>query len=164
MTASPFSRICRGGAKKLIECNDKYAEMSGYTREELLAVGDPESLAVTHGSPGEFEENQRKSLAYEPYSGSFSWKRPDGRENYIKYNTAFIYAGGKKLKIGIDHDITNLVKAEKELERHRQRLESLVAERTVELLQVTRELETAQSAIHGFEKQVRKLREERSRE
>ena len=117
------------GRQKMIDCNRSYAEMSGYSREDLLETGFTPDLAVSNNTPEEEAEIQRRLLDGRPYRGSMSWCRPDGAENYIEYRAASLEVGGRKLVIGIDHDVTERRLAEKALreseETHRALIEGL---------------------------------------
>jgi len=118
---------------RLLQCNDRYVELSGYTREELLAAEDTTELAETYGGPEVRRERRKRWSQGEAYTGSFSWKRPDRKENYIEFTAAFIQLGQRRLRIGIDHDITDHVLAERKLRERGEQLKGLVGVRTMEL-------------------------------
>ena len=100
--------------RKLIDCNEQYALMSGRTHDELLRIGNTKAFQVTIG---EFQDNPRlESLtAKKEFSGSFFWMRPDGKKNVIEYTGVPIMWRGKRYTIGIDRDITERVQAEKQI-------------------------------------------------
>ncbi len=101
------------GSRVLIECNHQYAEMSGYSREELIQI--------SHNTPQQETKNQKKILSGQPFTGIFSWIRPDEEENYIDYTAVPLDINGKKLTIGIvDHNITERKQAEETLIRSEQ--------------------------------------------
>jgi PAS domain S-box-containing protein len=107
--ADPFKR-------KLIECNERYAFMAGRSREELLQTGYTQKFQI---SQEEYANNNRlEALAEErEYKGSFSWVRPDGKENVIEYVGRPIKWRGKSYSIGIDRDITERKRVENELRK-----------------------------------------------
>jgi PAS domain S-box-containing protein len=87
--------------RKLIDCNSKYAEMSGHSREELLKIGYLESLFITLS-----EDNSKAIKNKKVFKGSYSWKRPDGKDNIVEYTAVPIKMHGKTYTIGIDRDVT----------------------------------------------------------
>jgi PAS domain S-box-containing protein len=95
--------------RRLVFCNDRYVEMSGYTRMELLTCADHiddflEVQAREGKMPATPAESYRSGV---PQSGTCSWKRPDGRENYFEYTTVPMLIDGRPHLIGIDRDITD---------------------------------------------------------
>jgi PAS domain S-box-containing protein len=101
--------------RRLVECNPRYAELAGRSRQELIARGSTSGLAVSLS-----EENVESIEGGVAFRGSFSWIRPDGRENFIEYAAMPIEMQGKKFTIGIDRDVTEARKTE-ELVRESQR-------------------------------------------
>ncbi|MHC4479766.1 MAG: PAS domain S-box protein, partial [Planctomycetota bacterium] len=65
------------GTRRLIYCNDRYVEMSGYTREELEGADDLNKLTDPHLSEEERQQWSEHMLKGLPFSGVSSWKRPD---------------------------------------------------------------------------------------
>ncbi len=93
--------------RRLIECNPQYATFAGRSREELLSGG------ITSGMTVSLSGLNVKSIERgTAFRGSFSWMRPDGRENIIEYTAMPIEMRGKKYTIGIDRDVTDARKAE----------------------------------------------------
>jgi PAS domain S-box-containing protein len=112
--------------RKLVECNERYAVMAGRSREELLKRG------ITHGLHRTLEdaanENRLESLVDgRTYRGSFSWIRPDGKNNTIEYVGVPITWRGKSYSIGIDRDITERKKSELELRSSHAQLHALAS-------------------------------------
>jgi PAS domain S-box-containing protein len=110
--------------RKLIECNTKYAEMAGRTREELLKIGSTQSISrpLSH-------DNAQSINQVAAFHGMFSWIRPDGKENIIEYNAVPIEMGGKTCTIGIDHDVTERTKADLQIKEQIR----IIAEQNIEL-------------------------------
>jgi PAS domain S-box-containing protein len=100
--------------RELVECNDRYAVMAGRSREELLQLKNLERLqiALDHTANKNRLESLESGTAFQ---GTFSWLRPDGKENVIEYLAKSITWRGKKYMIGIDREITGRKRAENEL-------------------------------------------------
>ena len=112
--------------RKLIECNARYANMAGRTREELLEIGNLQGLMI----PLEDTTNNNRLKSLEngtAYQGYSSWIRPDGKENAVEYIGMPITWRGKTYTIGIDRDITERKLAEKKMEKYSQELKELNA-------------------------------------
>jgi PAS domain S-box-containing protein len=96
-----FEESSGDSPRTLVECNEQYALMAGRTRKELLERGSTEGLARTLT-----EDNTTSIRNGRPFHGSFTWLRPDGRDNIIEYTAVPIEMRGKKFTIGIDRDVT----------------------------------------------------------
>jgi PAS domain S-box-containing protein len=102
--------------RKLIECNERYAMMAGRSREELLRLGSTQELQITLENMA--NTNRLESLKGDKsYRGSFSWIRPDGKDNVIEYMAMPIIWRGNAYSIAIDRDITERKKTENELRK-----------------------------------------------
>jgi len=100
--------------RRLVYCNDRYVEMSGYTRQQLEGVDDIAQLQITSGAEDDrlFDRLLEEGL---PSRGTGSWRRPDGRENVFEWTGVRFEAGGKVRVIGIDRDITDQRRTEAKL-------------------------------------------------
>jgi PAS domain S-box-containing protein len=106
--------------RKLIECNARYAAMAGRTREELLSIGNTKEFQLTHEDTA--NKVRLKSLSENiEFRGSFSWIRPDGKENFIEYIGMPIVWRGKSFSIGIDRDVTLQKQAEEQIKKSEER-------------------------------------------
>jgi light-regulated signal transduction histidine kinase (bacteriophytochrome) len=86
--------------------------------------------------------------------------RPDGDVRWLAASGRLfgLDASGEHRLLGVIQDVTDRVNAEQELERHRNRLEELVAERTRELTAVNRELEAfSYSVSHDLRAPLRAI-------
>jgi PAS domain S-box-containing protein len=101
-----------------------------------------------------------------PYSGDFRIIRPDGevRRVSIEAKPERDEQGTVVAFFGITQDLTERLRNEEELSRHRDDLEELVAERTLELEKKTRELaatiterKEADEAVKGSREQLNEL-------
>lgn len=125
----------RTGRRRLVTCNDRYAEMAGRSREDLLALPDL-GAAWTILSPSP-RSLRRGFLAGEAVSGVSSWLRPDGRENYCEWSATGIPDGERVRIVSVDRDVTHRRRQEQLLrEAHRQ----LMTAREEERRRLAREL------------------------
>jgi PAS domain S-box-containing protein len=98
------------GARRIVECNERYAQVSGRSRKALLEIGDTALIQkplapVSYAKP-------RQALEAAQSEGFFSWVRPDGRENIIEYSATSIKVEGRLMTIGVDRDVTERKQAE----------------------------------------------------
>jgi len=112
------------GKRRLVYCNDRYVEMSGYTREELEAADNLAALLLSYDL--KLPSPLRDMLDGEPATGSESWKRPDGKENFFEWTGVAVKRGDKHLLFGIDRDVTEQKKVREALRESEQRLRLIV--------------------------------------
>jgi len=109
----------------LIECNERYAEMAGRTKEQLLQKGTICGLYID--LENDLNAKRLESLKNgTSFHGTFSWIRPDGKDNIIEFLGTPITWRGKSYTIGIDREITGRKKTEEELEKERLLLRTLI--------------------------------------
>jgi len=137
---SVYEELPETRSRRLIDCNERYAEMAGQSREELLRIGNPNKIMRNLGPVRTREENERIRREKLRYNGLISWIRPDGKENIIEYSASPIEIHGRPLTVGIDRDITERVRIEAALREYSERLEDMVSARTAELERAQAEL------------------------
>jgi PAS domain S-box-containing protein len=119
------------GQSQLLLCNERFVEMTGRTREELLACESLDAFLVVENP--EDVARRRALLLREgiPFTGRGSWKRPDGRENFLDWASARVIIDDEVHVIRMDRDVTGHVIAERQRQdleaqvKHAQKLESL---------------------------------------
>jgi PAS domain S-box-containing protein len=101
--------------RKLVFCNDRYAEMAGRSREELLACDDLAQFTRFAGTPVQQAEYRQRRDAGFPYGGVSSWVRPDNAENYFEWLSVPVQLGTRSFSLEIDRDISERRRTEHEL-------------------------------------------------
>jgi PAS domain S-box-containing protein len=114
------------GKRRLVLCNDRYAQMAGRCREELMAMDDLHELEIFHGTQEEHEKCIQSVKNEKPCRGKCSWVRPDGKENYYEWVAKPIKICDKYYIVGIDRDVTEYVKAEAQLRKTEAKYKTLV--------------------------------------
>lgn len=101
--------------KKVVDCNESYARMAGLAKAELLALPcirekqiilDPNLVPLECGG---------KKEGIEQCQGNFSWRRSDGRENYIECRGTPIVVNGQTFSLCVHREYTRRRKAEEEI-------------------------------------------------
>jgi diguanylate cyclase (GGDEF)-like protein/PAS domain S-box-containing protein len=103
------------GARRLIFCNDRFVEMSGYTREQLEACDDLNQLVTSLPYPEGSGFIPPHIPNGEPRYGMASWKRPDGKENALEWSAVSMMSGDINVIYGFDHDVTERQQARRAL-------------------------------------------------
>jgi PAS domain S-box-containing protein len=120
---SIFEENYEPGKRRVVECNERFAEMAGRSREELLRIGNIEEAGLTRNLT---EKNDRYINQGVSFRGSFSWVRPDGKDNIIEYAAVPIKMHGRTYTIGIDRDVTEQRRAEQAIQDERNQLRTLI--------------------------------------
>lgn len=112
----------RTGKRRLVMCNDRYVQMAGRSREELMEADDLNQLVRSIATySGSFKERIFKGFSS---TGMSSWLRPDNKENYYEWTATPLKVGEKFHIVGIDRDVTGREQSRKLAEANR-RLEEL---------------------------------------
>jgi len=133
----------------LLECNERYCQMAGRSKEELLATHDTRDIQRDLG-------NALEKFGWEPitagqaFSGVFSWIRPDGKENIIEYNAAPTRVGDRYFTIGLDRDVTERRRAQEELRQAKEAADAANAAKSSFLATMSHEIRTPMNAIIGM--------------
>ncbi len=102
------------GNRELLYCNDRYVEMSGRPREELRQAADVDRFIKRHTGDSDPARCIREGRHY---TGTASWKRPDGRDNEFEYTAVPMHRGGDHYVVSILRDVTARRTARKTLQR-----------------------------------------------
>ncbi|NOZ56166.1 MAG: PAS domain S-box protein [Calditrichaeota bacterium] len=115
--------IYRG--RQFLYVNEKTAELTGYTREELYAM-DPFTLIHPDDRPLVEEYGRRRQQGLSVVS-SYQARvvRKDGEIRYCEFSVSVIELGGKRAVQGTVRDVTERVRAEEELRQSRARFEAI---------------------------------------
>lgn len=128
--------------------NDAMCEMSGYSRDELLALS-PFAL-LDEDSQKRFQARAKKSLAGEVVDESVEYRaiHKDGHTIYTVLQTRYLYEEGKPVgAFVIAHDVTERRRADKE----REELHRALEQRATDLESTNRELDAfAYSVSHDL--------------
>ena len=114
--------------QRLVFCNDRFVEMSGYTREQLMSADNMRELSLSHASAEEKSYRANCMVNGTPFTGISSWKRPDGKKNTREWSAIYIKKGEKYQVFGVNRDITERKKAEEDLLWYQEQLKSLASE------------------------------------
>lgn len=105
-----YEEFPESGSRKLLDCNERYAQMSGRSRQELFDIGN--TMLVQKILPSVEYAQPRQEISAAQSVGFFSWDRPDGKENIIEYNAVSVRESGRLLTIGLDRDVTERQRAQ----------------------------------------------------
>ncbi len=109
----------------VVDCNEATCRMNGYSREELIGQSI-DILNLTTGNRDERLEYLESLRNGSVFQKETFHRHKDGHVFPIEISTSFIAIGGKELVLGIDRDITERKKAEKDLNTQKQRLADIL--------------------------------------
>jgi PAS domain S-box-containing protein len=143
-------------------CNVAYQKITGYSEKELQTIAWNKIL-----TPREWEESEtdklqelhrtKKSVQYEK-----EYIRKDGSRVPVELlvHPRFDSDGNVECYFAFVIDITERKKTDEELQKHREHLEELINERTVELEEKTKKIEESQQALTYLLEDVNESRAE----
>lgn len=115
-----LSRLSDGA---MLEVNDRFCEVTGYSREEMIgntAIGT--SLISVENRDAIFAEMKKHGAAREL---EFSVKGKDGSEIFVKYSGEVISVNGEKCLLSLARDITAEMEAHKQADETQLRYRAL---------------------------------------
>jgi PAS domain S-box-containing protein len=141
---------------RFLAVNDAACRQYGYSSDEFL------SMKITQIRPEEevsdLLENLVKADGSLQKSGDWRHRRKDGSELYVEITSHELNFLGRKARLVLANDVTDRKNAEEAVRRINETLEGRVAERTVELESVNRELEAfAYSVSHDLRAPLRAM-------
>jgi two-component system sensor histidine kinase/response regulator len=148
---SPHSIVITNIRAEIEYVNDAFVSNTGYSREEV--VGKKPSLLQSTETPEETYTNLWATLgAGDTWRGEFINRRKDGSifTEFAIISPVRQQDGVITHYLGIKEDITEKKHIQSELENYRHHLETLVADRTEQLIQAKDEAESASRAKSAF--------------
>jgi PAS domain S-box-containing protein len=120
---------------RFLSVNQRLCDITGRSDDELLGMT---FLDITHPGDHPAEQEYMRLMVdgmLDVYSMEKRYLRGDGRMVWVNLSRSAVRDADGRLRycIGVVEDITERKRAEEELQRHRDHLEYLVAERTAEL-------------------------------
>jgi PAS domain S-box-containing protein len=162
---STDSVICSDASFRINYMNSSAEKLFGWPKEELL--GKMPDILNAEAAADEIQKDIYASvLAGNAYLGEALNRRKDGSTFFCQFLVSPLYDVDGRLMgcIGSQRDVTDRRKAQDELATHREHLEELVRERTLDLenkTQILEELNAATRALLRQREEDRKELEER---
>ncbi|MGC4064966.1 MAG: ATP-binding protein [Polyangiaceae bacterium] len=149
MTGLDAVYVARRDDGFIVDCNDRFANVFGYSRDE--ALGKTAIELKLYENP----EDRARLLTKLKTEGTvrdmeLKVQKKNGDSAIVSISVSPLDTGEEPLVLGIARDITEQRRAQEELDRHRQHLEDLVRERTAELHAARDAAENASRAKSDF--------------
>ncbi len=155
------------GSRKLLDCNPGLARMAGRSRDELLGIDNLSSIQDRETTSVEDTHIQQCFNSGTPYINTFSWIRPDGRDNFIESQSFPVPGPSGIVLYTIDRDVTEQRHFERFMNQMQETLERRVKSRTLEYVKAREEAEQTaeklQETVKKLEGANRKLKEAQSK-
>jgi len=140
---------------RFVECNQAAVTMLGYKNKREFLDTHPSELSPKYQPDGEesFSKAEKMmALAVEKKVHRFEWvhTKADGKDFFAEVTLSVITLDGDRLIYCAWRDISDRKQADEELEKHRDHLEELVDDRTVDLAAARDEAERANIAKSEF--------------
>ncbi len=149
---SPNSIVITDRSGLITFVNPRFEKLTGYTKEEVL--GQNPRILQSGMTPAEvYKEMWAKILLGDEWRGTLCNKKRDGSlywEYVVISGLEDSTTGEVTHFIAVKNDITKKRQYEEELRQHRDQLQSLVEERTAELVEAKELAESANSAKSAF--------------
>lgn len=148
---SPHSIVITNTDAEIEYVNDSFVSNTGYAREEV--IGQKPNVLHSGETPDATYSDLWASLdAGNTWRGEFTNRRKDGSTftEFAIISPVRQQNGLITHYLAIKEDVTEKKRTQSELENYRQRLESLVADRTEQLIQAKEEAESASRAKSAF--------------
>ena len=148
---SPEAIIITDLTGRIEYVNEAFVANTGFSREETLGQ-NAAILSSGETEPGTYKAMWEALARGEVWKGEFRNRRKDGSVFIESAVLAPIRQpdGAITHYVGVKEDITEKRRLEKELDRHRNHLETLVVERTAQLTEAQHQAETANIAKSTF--------------
>jgi len=150
---APFPILMHAEDGAVLALSRAWSDLSGYAPEDIPTVSD-----WTQRAYGERQASVLAGisalygLANRKHEGEFTIRCKDGSERVWDFSSVGLGAmpDGRRVAISMAADVTERLRAERELERHQQHLEELVDERTAQLTEARAAAEEANRAKSLF--------------
>ncbi len=132
--------------KAFFDCNEATLRTFGCSSREEFLDKHPSQFSPPQQPDGQDSmslANERIATAFKEGSNQFEWLHCclNGEEFPAEVLLSAMELGGKKVLQAVVRDITDRKRAEEELAKHREHLEELIAERTIELTKTNQQLQ-----------------------
>lgn len=142
----------------MLEINQQICNITGYRREEIIG----QDTSLLYPTPEEYQQAEQLRNGQAVQTGFSNletrWQRKDGSIIDIQLCSTPLDREQPQVFVATALDITQRKQVEAELSAHREHLEELVTERTIQLKTVNRELESfAYSVSHDLRAPLRAI-------